>query len=127
MEWREESTTLYMDDATLLKHVTVTFRNSDYSVHPTLYLMCLGITVPSFSVSLKDKCLINTPIENYNQMKIIFDRLRVQNPLTINTLRLALSYLMDPKEECVAYLERNYADMKTWNYSYYRALFRAMG
>ena len=88
--------------------------------------MCPGITVPSFQTHPKDECFINTPIENYTQMKIIFGKPKVQNPLAVNTLHLALSYLMDHEEERVAYLAGSDADRKSWYYSYYRALFQAM-
>ena len=74
VEWHEESNTFCMDDTTFLKHVTVSFRNSAYSVLPTLYLMRPSITVPSFQVHPKDECFINMPIENYEQMKIIFGK-----------------------------------------------------
>ena len=44
----------------------------------------------------------------------------------MNTLNLALSYLMDHEEERVAYLAENEETRKKWYYSYYRALFVAM-
>ena len=59
-------------------------------------------------------------------MKIIFGRTRVQNPLAVNALNLARSYLMDHEEERLAYLASNEIERKAWFYSYYRALFRAM-
>ena len=52
----------------------------------TLYLMCPRITVQSFQVHPKDEYFINMPTENYEQMKIIFSKPRVENPLTVNTL-----------------------------------------
>ena len=51
VEWREESSTFFMDDIAFLKHVTVSTRNS---VLRNLYFMCPGITVPSFQVHPKD-------------------------------------------------------------------------
>ena len=76
--------------------------------------MCPRIIVPSCQLHPKDECFINTHIENYTQRKIIFGRPKVQNPLAVNTLHLALSYLMDHEEERVAYLVRSDADKKTW-------------
>ena len=46
--------------------------------------------------------------------------------MTVNTLHLALSYLMDHEEERVAYLARDEETRKKWYYSYYRALFIVM-
>ena len=115
---------MYMDDVAFLKHVAVSFLTC--STAPTLYLLCVGLTVRSFQVNPKDECFLNSPIENYDQMKIIFGRPRVQNPLAVNTLHLALSYLMDHEEERLAYLAGNEKERKIWYYSYYRALFRAM-
>ena len=116
-----------MDDAVFVQHVTIRFRNSAYYVGHTLYLRCSRITVQSFQVQPKGECFINTPIENYEQMKIIFGKPRVENPLAVNMLQLALSYLMDHEEERFAYLAGTEADRKKWYFAYYHALFRAMG
>ena len=116
-----------MDDAAFVQYVTVRFRNSAYPIVHTLYLMRPGIIVQSFQVHQKDECFINTPIENYELMKIIFVKPRAVNPLAVNMLQLALSYLMDHEEERFAYLAGTEADRKKWYFAYYHALFRAMG
>ena len=85
--------------------------------------MCPWITVPSFQVHPKDERFINTPIENYDQMKIIFGKPRVPNSLSVNTLHLALSYLMDHEEACVAYLAGDEETRKKWYFTYYRAFY----
>ena len=74
-------------------------------------------------VNPKDECFINTPIANYDQMKIIFSKPRVPNPLSVNTLHLALIYLMDHEEARVAYLAGDEETRKKWYFTYYRAFY----
>ena len=52
----------------------------------------------------KDECFISTPIENYAQMKIMFDKRGLLNPLAVDTLQLALQHLIDHADKRDAYL-----------------------
>ena len=85
--------------------------------------MCNCHHMSPIQVNPKDECFINTPIENYDQMKIIFGKPRVPNPLSVNTLHLALSYLMDHEEARVAYLAGDEETRKKWYFTYYRAFY----
>ena len=85
--------------------------------------MCNCHHVSPIQVNPKDECFINTPIENYDQMKIIFDKPLVPNPLSVNTLHLALSYLMDHEDAHVAYLAGDEETRKKWYFTYYHAFY----
>ena len=74
-------------------------------------------------VNPKDKCFINKAIANYDQIKIIFGKPRVPNPLSVNTLHHALSYLMDHEEARVVYLAGDEETRKKRYFTYYRAFY----
>ena len=55
------------------------------------------------------------PLQNYDQMKIIFDKTRVpKNPIGFETLHLALSHLVENEAEGICYLAMTPDLKKQW-------------
>nr|XP_051199861.1 uncharacterized protein LOC127313390 [Lolium perenne] len=87
MHWAEKTSTIMIDD-------------DAYYAHPK--------THP------RDTDLINKPIENYAQMKMIYDMRVPAALLTLNAVHRALSHLMDHKTHANMYLAMTPAGRMDW-------------
>ena len=62
----------------------------------------------------KDTELINKPIENYAQIKMIYAGLVPAAPVSLAVVHRALSHLMDHKAQATRYLAMNPATRMAW-------------